>query len=402
MRDPMRFALVPAALTLLACAAHAADQGGSIETRLDGYPDGEPSIQAWFRGTYAFHAEPRAWLFARVVVHLEADSHGEISRDDLYDDDDRDLRRAASRFRDLALGFRGGGVTVVLGKQRLTWARASFVNAADNLTPRDWTDPLDEVRLSPWAFDATWERGRWSVEGALVPRYAPSRLPQLGSRWLLPDADDLGVVWGPAVFPSVTWSNLQAGVRAGFRGAHGEARVSAFRGFDDAPRVAQAGTTLLRAFVPLDATAIDGEALAGAWILRGEAGYFHFRDGSDGYGLFQVEAEWSRAPWHVTAGYGDAVGGDPATGIPAALDQGSLPAVFLRAYRGEATEWQVALDAVVGTKEGDALVRLSASYPWAGHLRAGAEVALMSGAATTFWGRWRDNDRARLFLVADF
>ena len=402
MRGPMRLLPCLFAVALLASAVLAADHGGSMETWGDVYPEGDPAIHGWFRGTYAFHAEPRPWLFARIVVHLEADSHGEISRDRLYDDDDRDRVRAASRFRDLALGFKAGDLTIVAGKQRLTWARASFVNAADNLTPRDWTDPLDEVRLSPWALDATWERGRWSAEGALVPRYAPSRLPQLGSRWLVPDADDLGLRWLDTDFPAVTWRNVQAGIRGGFRGSRGEARVSLYRGFDDAPHVTQAGPLLVPRYAALDASAIDGEVLAGAWVFRGEAGYFHFHDGSDGYGLFEVEAEWSRAAWRVIAAYADAVGGDPGSGIPAALDQGSLPGIFLRAGYGEATEWQVALDTVVGTKDGDSLVRLSGSYPWAGHVRAGLEVAVMSGGAATFWGRWRDNDRARAFLKIDF
>src|SRR5262245_43472874 len=212
---PMRRA--PCILFVLGClgpAAWGVDQGGRVEGWIDGYPEGSPDVQAWFRGTYTLDAEPRPWLFARVAVHLEADSHHEISRDRLYDDDDRDRRRAAMRFRDLALGFRSGGLTLVLGRQRLTWARTTFVNATDNLTPRDWTDPLDEARLSPWAADATFERGRWSVEGALVPRYAPSRLPQIGSRWLLPGSGGGGFAVAP--FPAVTWENVQAGVRASY------------------------------------------------------------------------------------------------------------------------------------------------------------------------------------------
>jgi len=124
----------------------------------------------------------------------------------------------------------------------------------------------------------------------------------------------------------------------------------------------------------------------------------------DGYGLFQVEGEWSRSGWRLIAGYGDVVGGDPSSAAPApaSLDQAFLPAVFLYVERGEATEWRVALDATVGTKERDSLVRASGSYPFAGNVRVGGELDLISGDAGTFWGRWRDNDRLRVFLRFDF
>ncbi len=392
------------ALGLIAGAifpAGAFDQAGSIETWADVYDGGDPGFQAWFRGTYLLDAQPRSWLFVKLGAILERDSHGEISRDVLYDDDDRDLKRAATRFRDLALGFRAGETTIVIGKQRLTWGRTSFINATDNLSPRDWTDPLAEVRLSPWSANAVWERDRWHVEGALVPRYAPSRLPRLGSRWL-PSDPAINLSWGDAPFPAVTWSTMQLAMRGGYRGASGEGTLSYFRGYDDAPRVVPNLPTLDRRFAKLEVVGVDGEVLIGAFALRGEGGSFHYPEGlDDGYGLFQVEAEWSRAAWRVIAGYGDAIGGGTLIAATS-LDLAFLPALFFSLARGEPTEWQVALDATVGTKELDSRVRLSGSYPFEGHVRVGGEVDVLSGGATTFWGRWRDNDRLRLFIRFDF
>ena len=104
----------------------------------------------------------------------------------------------------------------------------------------------------------------------------------------------------------------------------------------------------------------------------------------------------------MIVGYGDAIGGDLSAVAPASLDQAFLPAVFLHVEKGETTEWQVALDAAVGTKELDALVRVSGSYPFASHLRAGGELDVIGGGTETFWGRWRDNDRLRVFLRFDF
>ena len=417
-------------LLLLASVGPAAaiEQGLSIKTWLDVYREGEPSPQAWFRETYTFQATPTPWLFFDLVPIVERDSHGEILRDDLYDDTDRGLTRSASRFRAASAGFRLGATTLVLGKQRLTWGRTTFLNATDNLAPRDWTDPLDEVRLAPWAANLAWEKDRWHVDAALVPRYAPSRLPQLNGRWFTlqpetvanpatpagPPELRIDYRWGNATFPSVTWDNLQGAARVGYRGSRGEVAAAYFRGVDDAPAIAArpgtpdliAGTIpvfLDRKFLRLDVAGLDGELLFGPWIVRGEAGYFHYPDHQiDGYLLTEAEAEWSREGWQVTFAYGDAIGGNVAADVPAALDQALVPSAFLRVSKGDATEWQVGLDAAVGTKHGDSLVRFSGSYPFAGHVRVGGEVDLMGGEVGTFWGRWRGNDRVRVFSEFSF
>jgi hypothetical protein len=350
---------------------------------------------------YTLDATLAPWLFVKLAALLEYDSHGDIDRDRWYDDDDRGLKRAPLRFRDLVVGFRAGETTIVVGRQRLTWQRATFVNASDNLTPRDWTDPLDPARLSPYAIDAAWEHERWSLEAAIVPRYAPSRLPQLNERWF--ELPPLTLSWADAVFPPVSWSTLQGAVRGGFRGSGGEVRLSYFRGYDDAPRLTPNLTVLDRAFPKLEVAAVDGEVLLGAVVLRGEGGYFHYPGGeADGYGLFEVECEWSRSGWRVIGGYGDDVAGGVSAPALTSLDQAFLPAVFVYVERGELTEWQVALEATVGTKDFDSLVRVAGSYPITSHVRVGGELDVVSGNAQSFWGRWRDNDRLRVVVRVDF
>lgn len=422
---------VLAVLAILSAGAPAiaAETGLTIEGRADAYPHGEPSPQAWFRGTFKLQASPLPKLFVRVRWVLERDSAGEIRRDELYRDDDRGIARAASRFDDLLVGVRVGRATVEVGKQRLTWGRTTFIQATDNLTPRDWTDPLDEVRLSPWSVRASFDTGTLWVDGAVVPRYAPSRLPRLGGRWFAvapavvpnpafptsgPPALRVVPAYGTDDFPAVTWSTLQGAIRGGYRGARGEGTISVFRGYDDAPVLTAvpglpdpvAGTvpvTLHRAAARLDVYGADGEVLAGAWIVRGEAGYFRYPSGErDAFVLYQVEAQWSRGSWLAIAGYGDATGGTVEANAPTALDLAFLPAVFVRGQYGEATEWRVAADGVYGVDGRDGLVRLSGSYPVAANVRAGAEAALLWGAADTFFGHWRDNDRLRAFVTLSF
>ncbi len=395
-----RFLLALLVGAVATAQAEAVDQGGPIALWGDAYDAGEPSYQGWFRGTYSLDAQPRRWFFIKLGAIVEHDSHGEIRRDRLYDDTDRGLMRAPLRFRDLALGFRAGETTIVAGRQRLTWQRTTFVNATDNLSPRDWTDPLDPARLSPYAVDASWEHGRWSLEGALVPRYAPSRLPQLGGRWF--ETAPVTFEWGDAAYPPVSWDTLQGGARGGVRGSAGEVRLSYFRGYDDAPRITPIVTVLDRSFVKLEVAGVDGEVLVGAFAIRGEAGYFHFPGGADdGYALFQVECEWSGSGWRVIGGYGDTVGGDATGPALSSLDQAFLPAAFLYVEKGETTGWQASFEATIGTKDLDTLMRFAGSYPFAAHGRFGGELDLINGAATTFWGRWRDNDRLRVFLRFD-
>lgn len=401
----MRRCLLLALLLFAAGPVRAVEHALSIEAWADAYGQGTPRTQSWYRMTYALDAQLRPAVFVKLAAIVERESQGDISRDVLYDADDRDLSRAAVRFRDLAVGFRTGDVTIVLGRQRLTWGRTSFVNATDNLTPRDWTDPLDEIRLSPWSADLTWERDRWHAEAAVVPQYAPSRLPQPGSRWF-PTLPGASVTWGTAEYPAVTWSTVQEAVRGGYRGGSGEVRVSYFRGYDDAPRITPrpgSSIALDREFPRLEVSGIDGEILLGGWVFRAEAGYFHYPDGEhNGYGLFQVEAEWSRGPWRAVVGYGDTLGGGAAVVATTSLNLAFLPALLLAGTYGEATEWQVSVNAIVGTDAWDSSVKVSGSYPFTGHVRAGGEMNLIRGDATSFWGRWRNNDRMRAFVKFDF
>ena len=68
----------------------ALDQAGSITTWADGYVSGDPAFQGWFRASYVLDAQPRPWVFIKLAVLFERDSHGDIRRDRWYDDADRD------------------------------------------------------------------------------------------------------------------------------------------------------------------------------------------------------------------------------------------------------------------------------------------------------------------------
>ncbi len=424
-----------------------ADTVVEIEASADAFADGEPSKpseQGWLRIAPRVTRQLSSRLLLTAAPVLEADSHGDIGRDRLYDDRDRDLRRAPLRFERLSLRFDLGPVKVEIGKQPLTWGRTDAVQATDNLTPRDWTDPLREARLSPWAVRFNFERSRWEGELALVPRYAPSRLPRVGGRWapvepirvanpLFPAAGppelevDLEVAAGE--FPSTTLDNLQTGVRFGRRGGRAEWAVSYYRGFDDAPRLepfvgeldpatATVSILLRPRFAELEVVGADAVLLAGAWALRAEAGHFRFPEGlDDDFLLYEVDLEWTRGARRVVIGYVDRSGAERASGLgasstgivsgiaaatPVALDLGFVPAAFVSLGRSLLTEWEASVEAFIGTEDGDSLLRLSGSLPTGKGLRLGAEIDLVDGKAGSFFGAWRDNDRLRVFTKVTY
>ncbi len=414
--------------------AGAADAVVEIDLIGDLFAEGDPGAQGWLRiaPRVSWHLSPRVVLTAAPV--LEADTHGDVGRRRLYGDD-RDRRRAPLRLDRLSLRFDLGTVKLEIGKQPLTWGRTEAINPTDNLAPRDWTDPLREVRLSPWAVRINVEKRRWEGELALVPRYAASRLPPLGGRWVLLAPESLA---DPAVppgleielgladprYPGTTLDNVQAGVRVGRRGGRGEWALSYYRGFDDAPHLelsvglpdpasATLPLTLRPRFPRLEVAGADGVLLVGTWALRGEAGHFRFPEGlDDDFLLYELDAEWTRGSWRLIAGYADvsgagAVGAGAVSGggsaagggaaATASLDLGFLPAAFLYVGRSVPTEWEVSLKAWVGTEDGDGLVRISGSWPLGDTVRLGADIDLLAGDTGSFFGRWRDNDRLRVF-----
>ncbi|MCP4201247.1 MAG: hypothetical protein GY769_04860, partial [bacterium] len=324
--------------------ADSAEAVTEIEASADAFSDDEPSTpseQGWLRIAPRVTRQLSPSMLLTVAPVLEADTHGDVDRGRLYDDEDRGPRRAPLRFERLSLRFDLGTVKVEIGKQPLTWGRTDAISPTDNLTPRDWTDPLREVRLSPWAVRVNVEKRRWEGELALVPHYTPSRLPRLGGRWapvepvrvanpIFPAAGppelEVELDFAEAEFPSTTFDNVQTGVRFGRRGVLAEWAVSYYRGFDDAPHfdafvgeldpaAAIVPVTLTPRFSELEVVGADGVWLAGAWALRAEAGHFRFaEDVDDDFLLYEIDTEWTRRAWRLVAGYADQSGGERASG----------------------------------------------------------------------------------------
>lgn len=406
--------VLAAALAASAGAAVARDAGVDVRLSGDVYDNGSPSAQGWFESTFTYDGRLGGPVFLDVALVAAVDTDGQIDRDTLYDPNDRGLQRALFRFEDLALRFDLGEVALSVGRQRISWGRTDTLKPADVATPFDWTDPLHEERLAPWSARVRWEREAWHVDAALVPVFHPSRLPVLGGRWFddtPPGPVPTALEWGEVDFPATTWKNLQGGIRFGRRGGTTEWAATVYRGFEDAARITPVPGApdpatgvvpirLDRDFPRFVAGGADGLVLAGPVVLRGEASYVHYPgDGGDGYLLYAAEIEWTHGAWRTYAGHGDSIGGEVAESNPTALDQAFLPALFAGFSYGYPTEWSAGVDLVVGTRQLDSWVRASASWPVHSLVRLGAELELLNGNAGSFFGRWRDNDRLRLYAA---
>jgi len=72
-----------------------------------------------------------------------------------------------------------------LGKQIIVWGKADGINPTDNITPWDFSDFLDteDERIGVFALKANYYIGELTLEGILIPAFAPSLLPSRNSRW---------------------------------------------------------------------------------------------------------------------------------------------------------------------------------------------------------------------------
>jgi hypothetical protein len=416
-----RTILAAMTLGLTAATVRGADLGGEIRVSADYFAAPAPSEQGWASGKFDWSGRISPRLLFTVAAIVEWDSHGDIGSGSVYDVDDRDLKRSLLRFETLTLRALLGPVNLEIGSQRLAWGRTTAVNPTDNLTPHDWTDPLESIRLSQWAARLGVEKERWNLEVAAVAIFAPSRLPALGGRWwtvqpervpnpAYPDSGPstlrLKFRDGTSAFPAATWGNAQTGIRGGFRGSRLEWSLSYLHGFDHAPRLVILPSTpapdhgtwpifVNRDFRRAEIWGADGALVTGAWAVRAEAARFDFVEPAEQDFLqVQVETEWSRGSWRMILGYGDATRAESFGSTSAALDRALLPAVFVRVARDAPTEWQASLEGAVSTRNGDSAIKLTASKPLSDGIRLGASLAMTdmtlrgSSPAAPFYVSW--------------
>jgi Protein of unknown function (DUF1302) len=165
-----------------------------------------------------------------------------------------------------------------LGKQIIVWGRADALNPTNNLTPVDFRirSPLeDDIRLGNVGARAFLRLGIVRLEGAWMPTYLATELPNVG---LPPD-----VVFAPPIFPSPDLKNGLVAGRIHLELPAFETSISYLRGYAPLPGLTLTGLrfSMTDPAVFVSRTAYNQQvlgfdfstALGDVLTLRGEAAY---------------------------------------------------------------------------------------------------------------------------------
>lgn len=410
-------------------AAEAGSLNGYIEARAILYRyGGTPDATAWGLAYLSWEKRLSDRLVARARGSLHLDARGEVDRGTLYDDDERDLRRALLRVEEATLTWTERRFDLAGGRMVIPWGRADGFNPTDNLTPFDTLDPLEPERLPSWAMRGRVYAGRATFEAVWLPRPGVTRLPLLGARWLpLPESAPnasypaagprmWNLDWreGEALYPSHGLENSAWAVRAEYRASSWEGSISHYRGWDDQPILlpqpdspptgaSRLPVALDRVQPDLEATGADLAWVLGPFVLRVEAAR-HDRGGPvpDTFHFAVIEGEWTRGDWRLIGGLADISGASgPATAV-SSFEQAALPAAILHVERSVPTGVGASIRVISNLDGEGRLVQAEVSWPLAHAFRATIGADAITGPSGTFLGAYRRNDRLLSLLRWSF
>jgi hypothetical protein len=355
-------------------------------------------------------------LFGRVEPRVDFADH---DRDRVH------VREAYADVRHKALDVR-------LGRQIIAWGKADIVNPTDNLSPRDFTDPLeaDDERLGVWAIRPRLQFGDALWEGVVVPVFTPSVLPYGSERWSPPIPSQvpnpgnpgqmlrLDHVFLPPNKPAGTFENMQYATRLSSTVRGWDVSASYFDGWEDVPRLVPqlsisgpdaATLQLTPEFRRKRAVGGDFATVVQAFTLRGEAAYIR-PDPFLGPDYVQYVLGVER-----TAGDMLSKGGTfvlvqwihsilPDDFDPAPLDFNYLfeRAVTARVQHNVTTAAQVAVEGLYEWARHGYYIQPSASYRVGDHVRVEGFVDLLGGRETEFFGLFADNKRIQFRIRYTF
>ncbi|MBI3815034.1 MAG: hypothetical protein HY279_11320 [Nitrospinae bacterium] len=173
------------------------------------------------------------------------------------------------------IDYEGESFDLRIGKQVYGWGKADSINPTNNLNPVDYSDLLDtdEEEIGMTSLRGRYYLGNWTFEGAVIPVFEPSILPNYNSRWnLFPKA--LSALPVQTREPSKEFQNIQyAGrVSSTFNGL--DFSVSYYRGFEKFPSVFVKSNSVIMEYRSLQVIGGDFAASFDKLGIRGEAGYF--------------------------------------------------------------------------------------------------------------------------------
>jgi hypothetical protein len=364
------------------------------------------------------------WADAKIVVEGRIDDNHYA--DDLYfrvpEDNEH---RSYLDLKEAVLGFQKPPVTVTIGKQFFAWGTADGYNPTDNLNPYDYLDPIDRQKLAVYSVAAQLTAGRASLILALAPLFTPSRVPLATSRWASPVPEGITAIIEPRDAPPTTLGNVQYGARLRGTVAGWDLSLTYFEGFQHTPVIKQTTATVAPgiaiprftpAFTRMRVAGVDFSTTFGKLEVHGEAaGKFVVRDGRDDrvewivgvnyawdeLGVrwlerIQLIAEYSREEILRSDSGSEIVAFDNRLGLPNTAFRNAAIGRLLFHFNDDT---QFELGGTVNFERSvNSYLKAAVTHKITDALHATAGLDLMSGSRSTFWGRWRDNDRVYLVL----
>jgi hypothetical protein len=353
----------------------------------------------------------------------------------LYDDEelsagafnDRGIRRPILNLREAFFAYERERFEARVGKQIYSWGKADLYNPTDTLNARDYIDLLESEKIGAWSVSArVLGPGEVAFEAVAIPFFfIPARLPPRGARYdLVPPG--LAIPIEDRDMPPGAWKTTQAGLRVSGTIAPLDLdwALTAYHGRDHVPN-----TRLHLKLVPVPPFGLPSlepfykrEDVLGASVARAfssfeahaEGGYFfHGERDEDEYAAYVVGGNYRKADlfdpsdelFLVFEYAGQWVTDRSAPGvIPNVLSRVFRSAILARG-RYSFSGGDLVLEAtgvfLLYSKDSQ---YFQAKLAWRAldwlKLTLGWDV--LAGPKNTFFGQFRDDDRAFAFLEVTF
>jgi hypothetical protein len=368
------------------------------------------------------------WGSVKLVVDARGDTAG-FAEGVTFQIPETSIHRSMLNVKEATANLRKGPVEVTVGKQVFAWGTADAFNPTDNINPYDYVDLLDNEKMGVYSAAVRLNAGPANLTVVLVPFFTPSRLPLTDSRWTpVPAASFAGIAEGREL-PGREVRNMQYGARLKATFAGWDLSASYYDGFQHTPVFRQSAVevapgvslpTFTPVFTRLRILGLDFSTTFGKFEVHGEGafklvasngrddrfqGMTGFNYTWDGLGLKWLD----QITVIVEYGHEFILHSRPASGIVAT---GSVPlvgdlladnafrnGVIARVQFKFTEDTQLKITGLVdfgGSPSSYAQIKLTHKLTDAFHAEAG--VDFLTGSATSFWGRWRDNDRFFVFL----
>ncbi len=187
-------------------------------------------------------------------------------------------------FKEAYTGFYSTYFDMSLGKQIITWGKASDINPTDVVNPQDFSDFLEEKSVRKkglFLLKTNIKLVNLGLEGIIKQEFDSARIPSPGSRWAFYSTQSGNALLPETEMPINSPSNFEEAIRISWAGSVIDASLCYFNGRDQQPTIRNSQSKFYRTQMfggDISTSLCEAEVWA-------EAAYFHTAD-PDGKDMF--------------------------------------------------------------------------------------------------------------------